>query len=97
MSNDNKPPLGAKQTGQFMTIAGRWRKHEEILKHLPKRERALAMMMFYAGFSASLEAGLELAEIDDDAECVRLLQCMHEEVKMVEAMAVRVMAEIVPS
>ena len=53
----------------FLTIAGRWRQHVEasgIDKALPRREQGLAMLMFYAGFSAALDAGLEVAEFPED-------------------------------
>lgn len=76
---------------QFLTIAGRWRQHvasSGIDKALPKREQGLAMMMFYAGFSAALEAGIEVAEFPED-EAVQLLSALHTEVKQVEALATR--------
>jgi hypothetical protein len=79
---------------QFLTIAGRWRQHVEasgIDKALPRREQGLAMLMFYAGFSAALDAGLEVAEFPED-EAMQLLSAMHTEVKQVEAMATRVLS-----
>ena len=78
----------------FLTIAGRWRQHVEasgIDKALPRREQGLAMLMFYAGFSAALDAGLEVAEFPED-EAMQLLSAMHTEVKQVEAMATRVLS-----
>jgi hypothetical protein len=74
---------------QILTIAGRWKQHVQasgIDRTLPRREQALAMLMFYAGFAASLEAGLELAELPEE-EAAQLLQLLHTEVKQVEAMA----------
>lgn len=79
---------------QFLTIAGRWKQHVEasgIDKALPRREQGLAMLMFYAGFSAALDAGLEAAEFPED-EAMQLLSAMHTEVKQVEAMATRVLS-----
>ena len=73
---------------KFLTIAGRWREHVKasgIDKALPKREQGLAMMMFYAGFSAALDAGLEVAELPED-EAMQLLSAMHTEVQQVEAL-----------
>ena len=49
------------------------------------------MLMFYAGFSAALDAGLEAAEFPED-EAMQLLSAMHTEVKQVEAMATRVLS-----
>lgn len=79
---------------EFCTIAGRWRQHvaaSGIDKALSKREQGLAMLMFYAGFSAALDAGLEVAEFSED-EAMQLLTAMHTEVQQVEAMAARVLA-----
>lgn len=78
---------------QFRTIAGRWRDHvaaSGIDKALPKREQALAMMMFYAGFAASLEAGIEVAALPE-AEAVQLLQALQDEVKMIESLAAKLL------
>ena len=77
---------------QFLSIAGRWREHVRISgldKALPSRELSLAMMMFYAGFSASLDAGVEIAEFPDD-EALGLLSALHHEVKQVQAVVDRV-------
>ncbi len=74
---------------QFLTIAGRWRQHVEasgIDKSLPRSEQALAMLMFYAGFSAALDANLEIAEFSE-AEAMQLLSALHTEVQQIEAMA----------
>ena len=74
---------------EFLTIAGRWREHVRISgldKALPPRELSLAMLMFYAGFSACLDAGLEIAEFPDD-QAMKLFEALHKEVKQVEAMA----------
>jgi hypothetical protein len=78
---------------QFMTIAGRWEQHVQasgLDKRLPRREQALAMLMFYAGFSASLDAGLEIAEFPE-GEAMQLLSALHNEVKQVQAMAERLL------
>jgi len=77
---------------QFLTIAGRWKQHVQasgIDKALPRREQVLAMLMFYAGFSASLDATLEVAQFDE-AEAVQLLEALRTEVRQVEAMATRI-------
>lgn len=81
---------------QFLTIAGRWKQHVEasgIDKALPRREQGLAMLMFYAGFSAALDAGLEVAEFPED-EAMQLLTAMHTEVKQIEAMATRILGGV---
>lgn len=78
-------------SGQFLTIAGRWKQHvaaSGLDKTLPRKEQAHAMLMFYAGFSAALEATSEVATFEE-AEAVQLLQALHVEVKQVEAMAAR--------
>lgn len=73
---------------QFLTIAGRWKRNAAIsgIDKFPRKEQALAMMMFYAGFSAALEANLEIAEFPED-EAVQLMQALDTEVKQIEAMA----------
>lgn len=84
---------------QFLTIAGRWRQHVDasgIDKALSKRELDLAMLMFYAGFSASLDAGLEVSEFPED-EAMQLLTALHTEVKQVEAMVSRILGGTQPS
>ena len=86
-------------SAEFRTIAGRWRQHVEasgIDKALPKREQGLAMLMFYAGFSAALDAGLEVAEFPED-EAMQLLPAMHTEVKQIEALAARILGGAQPS
>lgn len=68
---------------QFRTIAERWRDHVAVSgidKALLKQELALAILMFYAGFSAALDAGTEVAAFSD-AEAVQLLQALQNEVK----------------
>jgi hypothetical protein len=77
---------------RFLTIAGRWKQcvaSAGLDKVLTRREQALAMMTFYAGFSASLEAGAELADLAE-ADAVHLLQALHIEVKQMEAMATHI-------
>lgn len=80
-------------SAQFLTVAGRWKQHVQesgIDKALPRREQGLAMLMFYAGFSAALEAALEVAAFEE-AEGVQLLQALRTEVQQVEAMAARLL------
>lgn len=77
----------------FLTIAGRWKQHFEasgLDKALPRREQALAMLMFYAGFGAALDATLEIADLSDQ-EAVHLLTALHSEIKQLEAMAGRIL------
>lgn len=78
--------------GQFLTIAGRWKQHVAAsgMGSLPKREQGLAMLMFYAGFSAALDANLEVAEFPE-AEAVQLLQALSTEAQQIEAIAARVL------
>lgn len=83
----------------FPTIAGRWKQHVEasgIDKALPRREQSLAMLMFYAGFSAALDATMEVADFPE-LDAMQLLSAMHTEVKQVEAMATRVLGGVQPS
>lgn len=85
MSTNHKP---------FLSVAARWREHVRVSgldKALPPRELSLAMLMFYAGFSASLDAGLEIAEFSDD-QAMRLFSALHTEVKQFEAKASEVLA-----
>lgn len=80
--------------GQFLSIAGRWKQHvaaSGIDKALPTREQGLSMLMFYAGFSAALDAALEAAEFPEE-EAMFLLSELQTEVKQVEAMATRVLS-----
>lgn len=84
---------------QFLTVAGRWKQHvaaSGIDKALPRREQALAMLMFYAGFSAALDAGLKIADLPD-ADAVHLLVALQAEVKQMEAMAARILSGTVTS
>ena len=71
----------------FLTIAGRWRQRAEQsgLNKLPTRDQALCVAMFYAGFSAALEANMEVADYEDYV-AMRLFACMQDEVKVVESM-----------
>lgn len=78
---------------QFLTIAGRWKQHTEVSglnKALPRREQALAMMMFYAGFSAALEATVELADFEEE-DAMRLLSALHAEKDQVTSLAERLL------
>lgn len=80
-------------SAQFLTIAGRWKQHltaSGMDKALPTREQGLAMLMFYAGFSAALDASMEAAGFPE-AEAMHLLNAMHTEVKQVEALAARIL------
>lgn len=84
---------------KFLTIAGRWRQHVAVSgidKKLPLREQSLAMMMFYAGFAAALEAQLEIADCDE-AEAIRLLSAMHTESQQVCALAERALSGGAPA
>lgn len=85
--------------GQFRTVSGRWKDHvaaSGIDKTLPRREQAMAMLMFYAGFSAALDAAREIADYSDD-DAVALLQGLEREIMQVEALASRVVAGVTPS
>lgn len=62
----------------FLTIAGRWKTHEAILADVSQRDRTIAMMMFYAGFAAALDACGEIAEFDENTGC-QLLTALHRE------------------
>lgn len=79
---------------QFLSIAGRWKQHVEasgIEKSLTPRELSMAMMMFFAGFSAALDASLEVASYAED-DAMHLLTALHTEVQQVEAMATRALS-----
>jgi len=75
---------------QFLTIAGRWKQHVAAsgMDALPHREQTLCMLMFYAGFSAALEANMEVAEFEED-DAMKLFSALHAEVQQIEAMATR--------
>jgi hypothetical protein len=94
-----KGNLVENQAKEFLTIAGRWKQQvhaSRIYETLPRQERALAMLMFYAGFSAALDAGSEAAAFPD-GEAVRLLAALHTELQQVESMATRVLGGGLPS
>lgn len=84
---------------QFLTIAGRWRQHAAaggIEQRLSNRDQALAMMMFYAGFSAALDAALELAEYPE-GEAMQLMMALSKEVQQVESMAAQLLSGAQPN
>lgn len=67
----------------FLSITGRWKQHVEqsgMDKTMSERDQSLGMLMFYAGFSASLEASVEIAEYPED-QAMRLLSLMHKEME----------------
>ncbi|MGL4526737.1 MAG: hypothetical protein ACRCUC_07150 [Aestuariivirga sp.] len=78
---------------QFLTVAGRWANHRAILERagMQREQLTFAMMCFYAGFAAALEAGLEIADEPEDSALV-LLGALHDEVKSFEAMASKLAA-----
>jgi len=84
MSHDTK------QT-QIMTIAGRWRHHAAasgMVNSMSTRDQTLAMLMFYAGFSAALDAMLEVADVaSDDRHGARLIEALRRESELVAATA----------
>ena len=91
--------MSAADHKQVLTIAGRWRQAQQasgLDKALSRRDQSLAMLMFYAGFSAALEANLEIAELTEK-DGVHVLQALMLEVKQVEGMAQRLGADITPS
>lgn len=78
----------------FLTVAGRWRQHvagSNLEKLVPEHIQTLAMLMFYAGFAASLDATMEAAELPEP-EAMRVLDSLHTEVDQLAAMATRAMA-----
>jgi hypothetical protein len=81
--------------GGFKTIAGRWREHVDAAKldRLPRDEQARAMLMFYAGFAASLQAGMEIADYPEE-EAMRYLSALHAEARQVEALAERLVTGV---
>lgn len=83
----------------FLSIAGRWQQHVKasgIDRTLPKKELGLAMLMFYAGFSAALDATIETADYPED-EAIRLLNLLHTEVQQIAGVAERLTSGNVPS
>ena len=91
--------MAAGDRQQILTIAGRWRQCLQASgmdKTMPRREQSLAMLTFYAGFSAALEASLEISDLPE-AEAVQILQALHVEVKQVEGLASRILGGITPS
>lgn len=86
-------------TGQFLSIAGRWQQHVKatgIDKTLPRKELGLAMLMFYAGFSAALDATAETADYPE-GEAVQLLSLMHTEVQQLAGVAELMTSGTLPS
>jgi hypothetical protein len=77
---------------QFLTIKGRWARcvaASGLDKILSRREQALAMMCFYSGFSACIEANVEMAELPDD-QVAQLIAALQLKVHQVEAMATQI-------
>ena len=86
-------------TAKFLSIAGRWQEHVKasgIDKTLPKKELGLAMLMFYAGFSAALDATAEAADFPE-AEAMQLLILLHTEVQQMAGVAERLTSGQAPS
>lgn len=84
---------------KFLSIAGRWQQHVKasgIDKTLPRKELGLAMLMFYAGFSAALDATVETADYPE-SEAMQLLNAMQNEVKQIAALAERLTSGSMPS
>ena len=75
---------------KFLTIAGRYRQSAQAAEFakLPERERTLALIVFYAGFAAALEATKELAEFDED-EALEIICAMAEEAQQFAAVVTR--------
>lgn len=68
-------------SSKFLSIKGRFEKQRPQLASLPPKEQALCLIMFYAGFAACLEAGLELADIEE-RQAVNYLDQLHAEAKL---------------
>jgi hypothetical protein len=74
---------------QFLTIAGRWRQHVQaggLDKVMPKEQQRFAMLMFYAGFGAALEAANEVAAFPE-GEAMQLLSALHQEFNVIANVA----------
>lgn len=56
------------------TIENRWTKHVKAsnLDALQLRDQLLCKMMFFAGFSDSLSAGMEIAALDEEPALAQL-------------------------
>lgn len=83
----------------FLSVKGRWARcmaRSGLDKVADSQTQGLAMMTFYAGFAACLEATLELGDRPDD-EAQRLLAALHHEMAMVRGVAERAMSGGTPS
>lgn len=92
------PPAGT-ETAQFRTISGRWKQHVAatgIDHSLSRRQQSLAMLMFYAGFSAGLDAVIEMSEFPEN-EAMHLMQSLQGEITQVEAIANQMVTGVRPS
>ena len=79
-----------------MSGAARCMARSGLDKVADSQTQGLAMMTFYAGFAACLEATLELGDRPDD-EAQRLLAALHHEMAMVRGVAERAMSGGTPS
>lgn len=72
----------------FRSIAQRWVDccEQGGMNAIPKPEKARGMLLFYAGFSAALEANMELANLSEE-QAMQVLTMMHAEMRQFEAMA----------
>lgn len=77
---------------KFKTIAGRWKEHaaaSQLDLHLSKKDQTMALMMFFAGFGAALDATVEAAEFPED-EAIAILELLQEEFKSFTILACQV-------
>ena len=70
------------------TVAQRWVEASAAsgVAALPAAQRAPYMLMFYSGFTACVQATMELAELPE-AEAMAKLQHMHAEINGVHSLA----------
>lgn len=84
MGEHKHRPTPEQNRHQFRTVAGRWKHASEVsglASKLPKAELTLAMMMFYAGFQASMEAFMEIADNYSEEDGAGIMQLLHEELE----------------
>lgn len=86
-------------TKPFLSVKGRWARcvaRSGLDKVADSQTQGLAMMTFYAGFAACLEATTELGDLPEHEAC-RLLAALHHEMALVRGVAEQAMSGGTPS
>lgn len=84
---------------EIKSITGRWKQHAAVsgIDKWPAKEKSLAMMMFFAGFSAAFEAFTgEVADLPE-AQAMHVMSAMQQEIAQIESLASQILGEMKPS